>query len=91
MRDEIFDSVQLLKPIASDLGITMSQMAIAWVLANPGVSAAIIGASKPAQVKENVKASGIKLTPDVMKAINEILKPVAEFDPKKNVSPNPRA
>ena len=91
MRDEIFDSVQLLKPIASDLGITMSQMAIAWVLANPGVSAAIIGASKPAQVKENLKASGIKLTPDVMKAINEILKPVAEFDPKKNVSPNPRA
>lgn len=90
MRDEVLDTVQLLRPIAGDLGITMSQLAIAWVLANPGVSAAIIGASKPAQVKENVKASGIKLTPDVMKAINEIVKPIAEFDPAKNVSPNPR-
>ena len=90
MRDEVLTAVQELTPIAQELGISMSQLAIAWVLNNPGVSAAIMGASKPSQVKENVKASGIKLDPSTINAINKVLKPVAEFDPKRNVSPNPR-
>ncbi len=91
MRDDVLEAVQGLQPIANELGISMSQLAIAWVLNNPGVSAAIMGASKPSQVKENVKASGIKLDAATIDAINKVLKPVAEFDPKKTVSPNPRA
>lgn len=90
MRDEVLTAVQGLTPIAQELGISMSQLAIAWVLNNPGVSAAIMGASKPSQVKENVKASGIKLDASTIDAINKVLKPVAEFDPARNVSPNPR-
>jgi aryl-alcohol dehydrogenase-like predicted oxidoreductase len=50
-----------------------------------------MGATKPSQVKENAKASGIKLSADVMSAINEVLSSFAERDPKKNESPNPRA
>jgi aryl-alcohol dehydrogenase-like predicted oxidoreductase len=69
----------------------MSQLALAWVLQNKNVSSAIMGATKPAQVKENVKASGIKLEVDVMKAIDAALGQLPERDPKKNESPNPRA
>jgi aryl-alcohol dehydrogenase-like predicted oxidoreductase len=69
----------------------MSQLALAWVLQNKNVSSAIMGATKPAQVKENVKASGIKLEADVMKAIDAALGQLPERDPKKNESPNPRA
>ena len=63
---------------------------LAWVLQNPNVSSAIMGATKPAQIKDNVKASGVKLPPEVMKAIDGAIGKVAERDPKKNVSPNPR-
>jgi aryl-alcohol dehydrogenase-like predicted oxidoreductase len=69
----------------------MSQLALAWVLQNPNVSSAIMGATKPSQVKENVKASGIKLSADVMRAIDDALGKLPERDPKKNESPNPRA
>ena len=89
--DEILTAVQKLKPIAEREGLTMGQLAIAWVLQNPNVSAAIIGATKPAQIKENVKASGVKLSSETMKAIDTALANVTERDPKKTVSPNPRA
>jgi aryl-alcohol dehydrogenase-like predicted oxidoreductase len=69
----------------------MSQLAIAWVLQNDNVSSAIMGATKPSQVKENVKASGVKLDDSVMKAIDAALGSLPERDPKMNVSPNPRA
>jgi aryl-alcohol dehydrogenase-like predicted oxidoreductase len=69
----------------------MSQLALAWVLQNSNVSSAIMGATKPAQVKENVKASGVKLNSDVMQAIDAALGKLPERDPKKNESPNPRA
>jgi aryl-alcohol dehydrogenase-like predicted oxidoreductase len=69
----------------------MSQLAIAWVLQNPNVSSAIMGATKPKQVKENVKASGVKLDAEIMKAIDSILGTLPERDPQKNQSPNPRA
>ena len=91
MRDEVLEAVQNLKPIADGLGLTMGQLSIAWVLQNPNVSAAIMGATKPKQVKENVKASGVKLDADVMKAIDVALGNLPERDPKKNESPNPRA
>jgi aryl-alcohol dehydrogenase-like predicted oxidoreductase len=91
MRDEVLTAVQKLKPIAEEAGLSMSQMAIAWVLQNPNVSSAIMGATTSKQVKENVKASGIKLSADTMKAIDKALGNLPEKDPKKNESPNPRA
>lgn len=91
MRDEVLSAVQLLKPIAESVDLSMSQMALAWVLQNANVSSAIMGATKPSQIKDNVKASGIKLPQEIMSAIDKAIGHVAERDPKKNVSPNPRA
>jgi aryl-alcohol dehydrogenase-like predicted oxidoreductase len=91
MREEVLLAVQMLRPIADELGISMSQLALAWALANPNVSSVIMGATKPAQVKENVKASGIKLSSEVMAKIDKALGSTPEFDPKKTQSPNPRA
>jgi aryl-alcohol dehydrogenase-like predicted oxidoreductase len=91
MTEEVLTAVQKLKPIADGLDLSMSQLALAWVLQNQNVSSAIMGATKPAQVKENVKASGVKLSADVMKAIDNALGKLPERDPKKNESPNPRA
>jgi voltage-dependent potassium channel beta subunit len=76
MRDDLLAAVQDLRPIADELGITMAQMAIAWVLREPGVSSAIVGASRPEQVEENVAASGIELPPEALARIDEVLKPV---------------
>jgi aryl-alcohol dehydrogenase-like predicted oxidoreductase len=90
MKDDVLEAVQLLKPIAESVDLSMSQLALAWVLQNPNVSSAIMGATKPAQIKDNVKASGVKLPAEVMKAIDGAIGKVAERDPKKNVSPNPR-
>ncbi len=90
MRDDVLTAVQNLKPVAEDLGLTLSQLALAWALANPNVSSVIMGASKPAQVKENVKASGVVLEPDVLLKIDEILGDLPERDPDKTRSPNPR-
>jgi aryl-alcohol dehydrogenase-like predicted oxidoreductase len=91
MRDEVLEAVQNLKPIADEAGLTVGQLSIAWVLANDNVSSAIMGATKPSQVKENVKASGVKLSPDQLKAIDKVLGTLPERDPQKNESPNPRA
>lgn len=91
IRDEVLTAVQNLKPIAEANGLTMAQLAVAWVLQNPNVSSAIIGATKPVQIKENVRAAGIKLDADTMKAIDKALGGLPETDPTKTVSPNPRA
>ena len=91
MKDDVLSAVQNLKPIADQEGLTLAQLAVAWVLQNPNVSSAIIGASKPSQIKENVKASGVKLSSDTMKAIDKALGNLPEKDPSKTVSPQPRA
>ncbi len=91
MRDEVLEAVQKLQPVADSVGLTMSQLAIAWVLQNDNVSSAIMGATKPSQVKENVKACGVKLDASVMSAIDSALGTLPERDPKQNISPNPRA
>jgi aryl-alcohol dehydrogenase-like predicted oxidoreductase len=91
MKEEILAAVQNLRPIADQLGLTMSQLAIAWVLQNENVSAAIMGATKPAQVKENAKASGVKLTGDVMSQIDKILGTLPERDSTLDRTPRPRA
>ncbi len=91
MRDEVLSAVQKLEPIANREGLTMAQLAIAWVLQNPNVSSAIIGATKPAQIRENAKASGVKLSAETMRDIDAALGSLPERDPAKTRSPNPRA
>lgn len=91
MRDDLLTAVQELGSIASDHGLTRGQLAIAWVLQNPSISAAIVGATRPEQVHENVKASGVKLSADAMAAIDQLLAPYIERDPAQTISPNPRA
>jgi aryl-alcohol dehydrogenase-like predicted oxidoreductase len=91
MQDDILSAVQNLKPIAQDLGITMGQLAIAWVLQNKNVASAIVGASRPEQIIENAKAADVVLEAEIMKKIDEILGDIVEKDPAKIISPNPRA
>ena len=90
LRDDVLTLFQNLKPLADEAGLSMAQLAVAWVLQNPNVSAAIIGASRPEQVTENVKASGVRLEPALLKQIDEILDPVVERDPSKTQSPSRR-
>ena len=90
MRDEVLEAVQNLVPIAAELEITMSQLALAWALSNPNVSSVIMGATKPSQVKENVKASGIKLSPETLKKIDKALGSLPEMDSNKTESPASR-
>jgi aryl-alcohol dehydrogenase-like predicted oxidoreductase len=90
MKDETLARVQELRPIADELGLSMAQLAIAWVLANPAISSAIIGASRPEQVTENVKASGQKLDADVLARIDDVLAPDIQRDPSFTRSPNSR-
>lgn len=89
MNDEVLSCVQDLRPIANDLGLTMAQLALAWVLQNDNLAGAIIGASRPEQVTENVKASGVKLPADVMARIDEILEDVVERDPAHTAKGQP--
>ncbi len=91
LRDDVLERVQQLQPLAEQAGLSLAQLAVAWVLQNDNVSAAIIGASRPQQVVENVKASGVKLEEGLLKQIDEIVAPVAETDPGKTQSPRPRA
>lgn len=91
MRDDVLTAVQNLKPIADEAGLTIGQLSLAWVLANKNVSSAIMGATKPSQVIENAKASGVKLSQDQLSAIDKVLGRLPEKDPKKTESPNPRA
>ena len=90
MRDDVLTAVQALRPIAQDLGLTMPQLAIAWVLHNPAVSSAIVGASRPEQLVDTVKASGVNLDNDVMAAIDIALGDVVERDPSLTSSPEKR-
>lgn len=87
---ETLQAVQRLKPIAAEAGLSMPQMAIAWVLANPNVAAALVGASRPEQLDETVKASGITLDADTVEAINSALAGVSNQDPQATYSVSPR-
>ncbi|GAA4955019.1 aldo/keto reductase family protein [Yinghuangia aomiensis] len=90
MSDDLLTAVQSLRPLADDAGLTMAQLAVAWVLQNPNVSAAIIGASRPEQVAENVKAAGVKLEEELLSKIDVILEPFVQRDPARTVSPAER-
>jgi aryl-alcohol dehydrogenase-like predicted oxidoreductase len=87
LQDDVLERIQRLQPIADDAGLSMAQLAVAWTLQNPNVSTAIIGASRPEQVTDNVKAAGVKLDADVLTAIDEVVGDVVERDPAKTQSP----
>jgi aryl-alcohol dehydrogenase-like predicted oxidoreductase len=82
MRDDVLEKVQQLKPIAEGLGLSQAQLAVAWVLQNPNVASAIVGATRPEQVTDNVKAAGVKLDADVLAQIDKVLDGIVETDPR---------
>ncbi len=90
LSDEILTAVARLEPIAAENGMSMAQLALAWVLQNPNVSAAIIGATRPEQITDNVKASGVRLDEDTLHAIDEALGEVVVRDPAFTRSPQER-
>jgi aryl-alcohol dehydrogenase-like predicted oxidoreductase len=90
MDEQLLTVVQGLAPIASDLDLTMSQLAIAWVLQNPNVAAAIIGASKPKQIVENVAAAGVVLPEDVMQRIDLVLGDLPVRNPMLTAQNSPK-
>ena len=78
MNEEVLSAVQGLRNVASEAGLNMSQLALAWVLRQENVSSTIIGASRPEQVEDNVGAAGVKLTPGVIEKIDSILDGVVQ-------------
>jgi aryl-alcohol dehydrogenase-like predicted oxidoreductase len=90
MNDETLTAVQNLKPVAAELDLSMAQLAVAWVLQNDNVAAALVGASRPEQVAENVKASGVTIPAELMKQIDEALDGVVVRDPAKTLEGMPK-
>ncbi len=89
LRDDVLERVAGLQPVADELGISMAQLAVAWVLQNDNVAAAIIGASRPEQVAENVTASGVVIPAALMARIDEVLGDVVERDPARTAENSP--
>lgn len=89
LRDDVLERVAGLQPVADELGLSMAQLAVAWVLQNDNVAAAIIGASRPEQVAENVKASGVEIPAALMARIDEVLGDVVERDPARTAENSP--
>ena len=90
MTDDVLTRVQKLAPIAQQAGLSMAQLAIAWVLQNDNVASAIVGATRPDQLDDNVKGAGVTLESDIMTAIDEVLGGVIVRDPAKTESPATR-
>ncbi|GAB46936.1 aldo/keto reductase family protein [Mobilicoccus pelagius] len=90
MQDDILAAVQKLVPIAADAGLSMPSLAIAWVLQNDNVTAALVGASRPEQLEENVKAVGVRLDPEIMRRVDEALGDVVQRDPAQTAARAPK-
>ena len=90
MRDDVLERVQQLEPLAKEAGLSMAQLAVAWVLQNGNVASAIIGASRPDQVYDNAAASGVKLPEELLSKIDEMLDPLVERDPSKTLESSPK-
>lgn len=90
LRDDVLTRVQKLEPIAADCGLSMAALAVAWTLQNPNVSSAIVGASRPEQVHENLKAVGVTLDKATMRAIDDAVRDVVETNPEFSDSPAQR-
>jgi aryl-alcohol dehydrogenase-like predicted oxidoreductase len=90
LNDDVLSRVAQLPPIADAAGLTLAQLAVAWVLQNQNVSAAIVGATRPEQVRENARAAGVRLAPEIMHRMDEVLGPVIQRDPARTGSPPSR-
>ena len=90
LRDDTLAAVQRLRPLADEAGLSLAQLAVAWTLQNQNVSAAIVGATRPAQVHENVKAAGVTLDAGLMSRIDEALGDAVVRDPSRTASPPSR-
>ncbi|NNC10907.1 aldo/keto reductase family protein [Planctomonas sp. JC2975] len=90
LSDEVLGAVQKLQPIADEAGLTLAQLAVAWVLQNPNVAGAIVGASRPEQVASNAQAAGVKLDAEALARIDEVISPVAKTDASLTKSPATR-
>ena len=91
LRDEVLEPVQAYAALCGEAGYTPASVALAWVLQNQNVSSAIVGASRPEQIAENVKALDVELEPDFVEAIEKVLEPATLFDPGFTFSPPSRA
>ncbi|WP_414171127.1 aldo/keto reductase family protein [Clavibacter tessellarius] len=90
MNDDTLTRVQELQPVADELNLSLAQLAVAWVLQNENVASAIIGASRPEQVHENVKASGVKIPAELLTRVDDALGDVVEKDPSKTSDSSPK-
>lgn len=90
LRDEVLAPVQQFASLAREAGHTPAAVALAWVLENQNVSTAILGAARPEQITENVKALDVELEPDLLRAIDEVLEPAILRDPGFTISPESR-
>jgi aryl-alcohol dehydrogenase-like predicted oxidoreductase len=90
LRDEVLERVELLRPLAAEAGLSMAQLAVAWVLQHDFVASAIVGASRPEQLVDNVAAVGVTLDDDLLAAIDDALGPVVVRDPDLTRSPDTR-
>ncbi len=90
LRDDVLEKVQQLKPLAEQAGLSMAQLAVAWVLQNANVSSAIIGASRPEQVRDNAAAAGKKLDDDLLAQVDQVLEGIVTTDAAKTTSPEKR-
>ena len=91
MSDDVLKRVQELVPLAEEAGLSMAQLAVAWVLQNENVASAIIGASRPEQVIDNVAAAGVKLDAGLLGTIDDVLSPVIQRDPAKTLDSSPKS
>jgi aryl-alcohol dehydrogenase-like predicted oxidoreductase len=90
MSDDVLERVQELVPLAEEAGLSMAQLAVAWVLQNDNVASAIIGASRPEQVHDNAAAAGVKLEDDLLSKIDKVLDPVVQRDPAMTLESSPK-
>ena len=86
LRDDVLERVQQLEPLAKEAGLSMAQLAVAWVLQNDNVASAIIGASRPEQVQDNAAASAVRLEDDLLAKIDKVLDPIVERDPGEDAA-----
>ncbi|SCY10135.1 voltage-dependent potassium channel beta subunit, animal [Paenibacillus polysaccharolyticus] len=83
LREDVLQCTVQLSEMANELGTTLSQFALAWILRQPAVSSAIIGSSRPVQIEENLKAIELKLTPDIISETEKILSSISHFAPMR--------
>lgn len=90
LKDDVLEAVQRLRPVAEAAGMSMATLAVAWVLQNPNVASAIVGATRPEQLDDAVAAAGKVLDPSTMAAVNTALGAVVTDDPALTQSPPTR-